>query len=383
MNDVRPLKPKQLRPQAFMKPRTSQPSEPNLTPVPAPFSLNAEPKLRRPMQLLIRAVVALLLLLIALIAYGVYWYNDALQPRSSAVDRVRITIERGAHAEAIGKELEEKHVIKSGLAFQLYVQQTDQNNTLQAGNYSLSPTQSVPEIVKLLVEGKMDSYNITILPGKSLKEIKEKLLKDGFESAAIDAAFAKTYDHPLLKDKPAEVSLEGYIFPETYHITLETTVEQLLVTSFDEFYKRLQEKNLIQALEARGYNLHTGFTLASLVQLEVATDADRRQVAQVFEKRLQVGMSLGSDVSLIYAAQLLDKPVSLDIDSPYNTRKYRGLPPGAVANFNIAALEAVANSAPGDYLYFVSGDNGVTHFSHTLEEQEQKIKQYCKTLCAM
>lgn len=390
MDDIRPIKPRQQPPQpnrprqVSQQPAAQRQSQQPLAGIDLPL-LEAEAdsvkKPRKKLKWIIGVLVVILLLLGAGLGYAAYWYNDALQPRSSATSRVRITIEPGSTAESIGRLLEEKGVIRSGLAFQLYVKQAGVRDKLQAGDYLFSPTQSVKDIVAWLTDGKVDSYNVTILPGKSLSEIKDKLIKDGFDAAAIDAAFAKQYDHALLKDKPATVNLEGYIFPETYNITSETTVEQLLVKTFDEFYKRIESKNLVPALSARGFNLHTGITLASLVQLEVATDADRRQVAQVFEKRLQVGMPLGSDVSFIYAAKLTGQPISIDIDSPYNTRRYAGLPPGAVANFNFSALEAVANPALGDYLFFVSGDDGVTHFSRTGEEHQQNIDRYCTKLC--
>ncbi len=392
MDDIRPIKPRQQpTPQTNRKPnpvvpRPAPPQTPQLPagidlPLLKPEAESIQKPRKRKLKWLLGITLVILLLLGAGLGYAAYWYNDALQARSSTTSRVRVLIESGATAELIGKELEEKGVIRSGLAFQLYVKQAGVRDKLQAGNYLFSPTQSVKEVVEWLTEGKVDSYNVTILPGKSLSEIKDKLVKDGFDAAAIDAAFAKQYDHALLKDKPASVNLEGYIFPETYSITSETTVEQLLVKTFDEFYKRIQAKNILPALSARGFNLHKGVTLASLVQLEVATDADRRQVAQVFEKRLQTGMPLGSDVSFIYAAKLTGQSVAIDIDSPYNTRRYPGLPPGAVANFNFSALEAVANPAKGDYLFFVSGDDGVTHFSRTLDEHQQNIDRYCSKLC--
>lgn len=383
MDDIKPAKP---QPKTIPTPVT-QPgvSQPPLKSVPSPSVNSPEVPEPKPPRKKLRITITLLILLLALLgaglAYAAYWYNDSLQPRSSADSRIRVSIEQGATAETIGKELEEKGVIKSGLAFQLYVKQAGKRDTLQAGNYLFSPTQSVKEIVEWLVEGKVDSYNLTILPGKSLMEIKDKLVKDGFEAAAIDTAFKKTYNHPLLKDKPTGVNLEGYIFPETYQITSETTVEQLLVKTFDEFYQRVKTENVAPALASRGLNLHQAFTLASLVQLEVPNDSDRRQVAQVFEKRLKDSMPLGSDVSFIYAAKLTGQPISVDIDSPYNTRKYKGLPPGAVANFNFSALKAVSDPAAGDFLYFVSGDDGVTHFSRTFEEHQKNIEQYCTELC--
>lgn len=325
-------------------------------------------------------IITLLLALIGAAAVGLWWYNDALLPRSTSESRINITVAPGSTLEQTADLLQQNGAIKSSLAFQLYARQHSKTS-IKAGMYLILPTQRPADVLEMLVEGRTDTYNLTILPGKTLKGIKDTLVKDGFDAAAIDAAYAKTYDHPLLASKPAGVSLEGYIFPETYNITSDTTPEQLFVRTFDEFYKRIQAKGVEAALRARGFTLHQGITLASIAQKEVSNEMERRQVAQVFERRLEIGMPLGSDVTFMYAAELLDVEPSVNLDSPYNTRRYGGLPPGAIANFNFSALEAVANPATGDYLYFVSGDDGVTHFSRTVEEHNQNVARYCTKLC--
>ena len=244
-----------------------------------------------------------------------------------------------------------------------------------------APNQSVPEIVDWLNEGRVSTRKVTILPGKTLKQIRANFIKDGFTESAVDAALNKTYDHPLFVDKPAGTTLEGYIFPETYFVTVDSTPEQLLERTFDEFERRIEAEGLRAKLADRGFNLYEGITLASIVSREVTNGQDQHQVAQVFETRLERGMVLGSDVTYHYAAELLGVEPAVNIDSHYNTRLYAGLPPGPIANFNLTALQAVADPAPGDYLYFVAGDDGVTHYAHTFEEHQQNIRDFCKKLC--
>ena len=330
----------------------------------------------------IMGILAVVLVLAAMAIVGwFWWYNDALQPKSTANQRIRVVVEQGSTPDQIAKELQDKGVIKNSFAFQLLVKQSGDRDKLQAGAYLFSPTQSAKEVLDWLVEGKVDTFNVTILPGQTLAEIKQKLLKDGFAAADIDAAFTKKYDHPLLANKPDNVNLEGYIYPETYQITSETTVEQFLTRTFDEFYSQIQAKSLQAELGAKGFNIHQGITLASIVGKEASHVSDRRQVAQVFEKRLTQGIELGSDVTFMYAAQLTGQTASPNLDSPYNTRKYKGLPPGAIASFTLDALQAVAEPASGDYLFFVAGDDGTVHFAMTEAEHEQNIKQYCTKLC--
>jgi UPF0755 protein len=327
-------------------------------------------------------VIALIVIIIAFCVGALWWYNDALQPKSASNQRVRVVIETGSTPEQIAKTLEEKGVIKSSLAFQFLIKQSGDRDKLQAGKYLFTPTQSSREVLDWLVERKVDVFNLTILPGQTLADIKQKLEKDGFAAADVEAAFTRKYSHPLLADKPDSVNLEGYIYPDTYQISSETTAEQLLTMTFDTFYKHIQDEGLQAKLTAHGFNMHQGVTLASIVEKEVSNSTDRRQVAQVFEKRLGDGMALGSDVTYVYGANLVGQTPRPDFDSPYNTRIQKGLPPGAIANFTMDALEAVADPAPGDYLFFVAGDDGTTHFAHTNAEHDANVKKYCTKLCS-
>lgn len=388
--DIKPRRPLRHQPQAAPRP-SKQATADDSTPLNVPEELLQSDK-KMPLIVTktpqhsrkkwwILGSLAFVLLVVAGMVGWFWWYNNALQPRSTANQRIRITIAQGSTPDQIANKLEQQGVIKNSFAFQLLVKQSGDRNKLQAGSYLFSPTQSSQQVLDWLVEGKVDTFNVTILPGQTLTDIKQKLITDGFTAADIDAAFAKKYNHPLLADKPDGVNLEGYIYPDTYQVTSETTVDELLTRTFDEFYSQIQAKSLQAELSAKGFNLHQGITLASVVGKEASRVSDRRQVAQVFEKRLAEGIELGSDVTFMYAAQLTGQPASPDLDSPYNTRKYKGLPPGAIANFTIDALQAVAEPASGDYLYFVAGDDGTVHFANTEAEHEQNIKQYCTKLC--
>ena len=342
----------------------------------------SEPKRFSKKRIILVVLIVLAVLAAASVGWANWWYNNSLEPKSSSNERIKVVIETGATPGQIADELEQKGVIKSAFAFNLLVKNEGDRDKLQAGTYLFSPKQSSREVLDWLVEGKVDTFNVTILPGLTLAEIKQYLIKDGFKAADIDAAYKKTYNHPLLASKPATVNLEGYIYPETYQISSETPVEDLLMHSFDLFYRQIQAKGLEEELKARGFNLHQGITLASIIGREVSNSNDKRQVAQVFEKRLKEGIELGSDVTYMYAAKLTGQTPSPSLDSPYNTRRVKGLPPGAIANFNIDSLEAVADPVPGDYLYFVAGDDGTTHFAKTEAEHEANVKQYCTKLCS-
>lgn len=309
-------------------------------------------------------------------------YQWALRPVAAGdTGVVRFTVESGQGSAQIAAKLKEVGLIRSQTAFRLYTSLTDTKQKLQAGGYALKRSMSVSEIVEHMSSGKTDEIAVTILPGLSLTRLSDparqgSLAAQGFSQDELDQAFAAVYDHPLLRDKPAEVGLDGYIYPETYQVMADSDATSLVRRSFDEFYQVLQQQRIVERLAERQLTLHQGLTLASIIQQEVSDSQVQKQVAQVFLKRLAEGMPLGSDPTFIYAAERDDQTPTINYDSPYNTRRYGGLPPGPIGTFNLSALLAVIEPADGDYLYFAAGDDGVTRFARTLEEHEQNVAQY-------
>lgn len=312
------------------------------------------------------------------------WYNWALTPVSDDTKQVRVIVRPGDTAAEIAQTLHDQDLIRSRLAFGLYTQLSGTRSQLQAGGYVLSPNQSVSSIVEHMVTGKTDEFNVTILPGLTLNELRKKFKADGFSDAEITAAFDASYQHPLLATRPAGATLEGYIYPETYRMNADQSLKSLFERVFDEMYKTLQNKKYLEEFAKRNLTIHQAVTLASIVQKEVKNPVDQKQVAQVFLKRLADGMQLGSDVTYMYAADQMGVEATPALESPYNTRKYTGLPPGPIANMNPSALDAVAFPAPGEYVYFVAGDGpdeGKTFFALTFEEHEANIAAHCRELC--
>lgn len=324
-------------------------------------------------------------LVVILVVASTSWYVWATQPLDRRSDQeIRITVESGDSPIVIAETLKDHGIVRSATAVRVYTELTGTKNKLQAGGYSLSPSQSVADIVDHLVKGKTDDFSLTIPPGVTLKALREELKKYGYTDDEISQAYEATYTSPLLVDKPSGVSLEGYIFPETFKVDPNSNLQDLFKRSFAELYADLQQDGLVAKFKSHGLNIHQALTLASIVQKEVSNPADQKQVAQVFYSRLANNIPLGSDVTFMYAAELMDVPASVGLDSPYNTRKYGGLPPGPIANMDLSALQAIANPAPGDYLYFVAGDGqykGQIFYSHTDEEHQANIEKYCHDLC--
>ncbi|MFO0971280.1 MAG: endolytic transglycosylase MltG [Candidatus Saccharimonadales bacterium] len=317
-------------------------------------------------------------MLISIIAVT-FWYTQSIKARTGGDTFTLVNIQSGSGTRQIALQLEQQKVIKSARAFAWYVR-LNGIASLQAGEYRLSSKQSVADIATTLSDGKVTTVNVLIPPGQRLDQIIKILEKEGYKEADIEEALQNVRDHPLLRGLPAGAKLEGYLFPETYSIEPSTTAEQLIRTMLDTFEKRITTETR-SGIAAQGLTLQQAIILASIIQKEVPDAEVQRTVAQVFLSRLRQGMVLGSDVTYMYAAAMSGEAATPALDSPYNTRRIQGLPPTAISNFNFSALQAVANPTKTDYLYFVAGDDGVTHFSRTLAEHEALVQKYCKKLC--
>lgn len=321
------------------------------------------------------------LIVLAVVALGV-WYAQAVSPVDvDDTSRVRVTIASGSTPAQIGDTLKEKGVIRSTVAFKVYTTLQGNQGGLQAGTYSISPSESLEAVVAHLVTGgDNEEITITFLPGATLADNKKVLKQAGYADEEIDAAFTASYDHPLLADRPNGSDLEGYIYGETHRFTVNATVREILEQYFDDYYAVVQDNNLVAQYKKQGLSLHEGITLASIIQRE-AIGGDEPQIAQVFLSRKAIGMPLGSDVTYQYIADKEGNPRDTNYDSPYNTRRYPGLPPGPIAVPGVAALKAVASPAPGDYLYFLSGDDDVTYFGRTEADHQANIRNHCAVKC--
>lgn len=317
------------------------------------------------------------------------YYDTNLKPVSYQQSLVEITIKEGSTLADVGRLLKEQKLIKNKQVFEQYVRNNGVAEDIKAGTYEISPSYGVPEIVSILTQGKIVSKLVTILPGARIDQVKTMLVNAGFSPLDVDEALKPSNytNHPALVDKPKDASLEGYLYPESFQRTSSTSAKQIIKESLDEMQKRLTPE-VRQAFNQHGLSSHQAIILASIIEREVSKPADRAQVAQVFLKRLNTGMKLQSDATASYGAVLDGKDVDsmdsaqvLQYDSPFNTYTHNGLPPGPISNVTDSSLSAVANPASTDWLYFVSGDDGNTYFSKTVEEHEVLVKQHCKKAC--
>lgn len=338
-------------------------------------NLNNLPKKKARIIKIIVIVVAVLLVLAfgSILAVRQVYFNN-LKPAGSSQKHITVTIPLGYSVQQIATLLKDQNLIRSTWAFEQYVKGKNLQERFKAGTYVLQASQSVQQIVDILTQGKIQTDVFTVIPGERIDEVRANLINSGYSQAEVDRALnPATYrDHPALADMPSSVtSLEGYLYPETIHKNAATPPETIIRLFLDEMQKRLTPE-VRNGFVAQGLTVHQGIILASIVENEVpGTDpSDRPQVAQVFIKRLKIGMKLESDATASYG-QVLEQVPNL-----YNTYENAGLTPGPISSVTGSSLQAVAAPASSNWLYFVSGKDCVTRFSNTLGEHESLIDQY-------
>jgi UPF0755 protein len=282
----------------------------------------------------------------------------------------------GSSTVRMGRQLEASGIVRSQYAFDLM--RWWKRGRLRAGEYRFDHPASVIEVYGRIARGDVYTKSVTIPEGASIFEIGARLEQAGFgpRQGFLDAQARET---GLVADlDPTAKSLEGYLFPDTYHLARKATMEQVAATMVRRF------RVVAGQLGLKG-NVHRVVTMASLVERETAVDAERPLVASVFTNRLAKNMPLMTDPSVIYGLELRNQwrgavyQSDLKLDTPYNTYLHAGLPPGPVANPGIPSLRAAMAPAATDYFYFVaSGANpqGRSLFARTLDEHTHNVAGY-------
>jgi len=263
----------------------------------------------------------------------------------------------------------------------LYAKFTGKDRAIKSGEYDLSPALSPIAIVDKLVLGQVKMHEVTLPEGLRLDEIAARLQQAGITDA--EEFMARARDPVLARREGLEAdSFEGYVYPETYRFRRDTPPEELLARTVAELRQRLSADDF-RAIHDSGLSLHQVITLASIVEKESVPGPERPMIARVYLNRLQIGMRLQSDPTVIYGVLQTHgsfdgdlKIVDLREDNPWNTYTRAGLPPGPIANPSLDAIHAVLHPADVPYLYFVSRNDGTHEFSATLTEHNKAVKRY-------
>lgn len=336
-------------------------------------------------------------IVIAILVCLIITYNVLLNPVSKNYESVTFAVKKGEGKQEIIDNLKESNLIKSKYVTLFYIL-LNGNKNIQAGSYDFSRNMSTKEIIESLNKGdvimkKRDSVRITFVEGITLKKYLELVAEN--TNLEYDVIIKDINNETFLKelinnywfltddilDKDIYYALEGYLFPNTYEFYKNTSLREVITKMLDETKKRLEP--LQDKIKNSGYSVHEILTIASIAEKEANSKSDRRKVAQVVYKRLELNMSLGMDVTSYYGAgkDMKEKLTSADLndDNPYNTRlvTFLGLPVGPICNPSIESIEAALDPADTNYIYFFADvKTGKVYFTDKKEEFEQFKKIY-------
>ena len=331
-----------------------------------------------------RALLILLSLVVLFTgAFAVWLLVGAEKPYKgySGVEQF-VEIPPGAGPASIGRRLAQTGVIRDQLSFRIALARSGQARRLQAGEYRFDRPMTTREVIDKIARGDVFLRPVTFREGLTVRQMAEIYERDGGGSKAefLRAAENASLIHDI---DPSAPDLEGYLFPDTYTLPRRTTADQLvqrMVTAFRD----VMTPDLVQRAAARGMSVRELMTLASLVEKETAKPGERPIVAAVYTNRLKIGMGMQCDPTVIYALERAGKydgnltRENQQFDSPYNTYRYAGLPPGPIAAPGRASIEAAASPADVPYLYFVSRNDGSHVFSATLDEHNRNVYEFQK-----
>ena len=293
-----------------------------------------------------------------------------------------VLLRPGWSTRHIAKDLKKQGIIRSPAAF-LMVDYAKGLRTLKAGEYKFEQPASTFEVWRRLTQGDVYARTVVVPEGYNMFDV-AKAVEDAGLGPASDFLIAARNDLFLVKDiDPDAKSLEGYLFPDTYQFTRINTSHEIAAAMVHRFRQEAQKIGLLGRTDT-----HRIVTMASIVEKETADPAERPLVAGVYYNRLNRNMALAADPSVIYAALLAGRyrgtiyASDLQSDSPYNTYKFPGLPPGPIANPGVASLQAAMHPKQSDYLYFVSDNNGHHRFARDLEEHSRNVAAYRRSVAA-
>ncbi len=337
--------------------------------------------------LIICATLIVLGLAAGLFAWN--YYKKGIAPVSDKSKEIIVTVENGQSATSVLYTLEKAGLVKDVFCGKVYLKLNDVGN-LQANSYILNQNMSLEQIFKIMANPTGDhvvQFFVTILDGYSLKEISgsiaEVLKIEATEVMDLlnDESFLKSLIEKYwfitdeILQEGIKYPLEGYLYPETYLYNSNVTLKDVIYGSLDMMDKYLTEAK--DTFEARGWTAHEFLTFASIVERESLFDEDRPKIAGVFMNRLEANMLLQSDITVNYAWDRTGVDVlykHLEIDSPYNTYKYDGLPIGPISTVSGVTMDACVNYEENEFYYFFAKQDGTVIYSRNLSEHNSAVK---------
>jgi UPF0755 protein len=324
-----------------------------------------------------------LVLIVVVLGGGAWIYTSVERPyKGYEAQEQFVDIPSGSGTATMARRLADAGVVRSAQVFRVAVWLRGSSRRLQAGEYRFDQPMTAADVVDKISRGDVYVRAVTFREGLTVREMASVFESAGYGRASEFIEAARKAEVVREMDPEAK-DLEGYLFPDTYTLPRRTTAEQLVDRMVSRFEKVMTPELRNKAVE-RGFTVRQVVTLASLVEKETAKPEERPVVAGVYTNRMRIGMGLQCDPTVIYALMLAGRydgnirKGDLQIDSPYNTYRYAGLPPGPIAAPGEASLRAAVEPADVPYLYFVSRNDGSHVFSTTLDEHNRNVNNFQK-----
>jgi UPF0755 protein len=325
---------------------------------------------------------------VTLLAYLLYHLNDLDSPVSQPNELIELEVNQGDSAAGVVSQLEDSGLVKDGTLLRNYLHYRGLDVSIEAGGYVLTGDMTVRDIAEALQSAELRDRSFTVVEGWRREQIAQALAGADLgitEEGFMQASSSLPAEYSPFFDLPPSASLEGFLFPDTYSINIDMTADELVISMLENFNKRIST-DLRTALLDQGLSLYQGVILASIVEREAVVPDERELIASVFINRLILDMKLEADPTVQYAlgqqpeGSWWKAPLSLsdlEVNSPYNTYLYQGLPAGPICNPGLDSLQAVAYPASTSYLYFRAqcDGSGRHFFALTFEEHQMNACQ--------
>lgn len=325
---------------------------------------------KKPFGPVFKSFIFIFVVIVVVSTSALIWYNQALAAPSDSEEKKNLVIKRGETTQDLVNRLSGDGLVKSPLAFRIYLKISGLDQKIQAGNFEIPMNLRGEQLGLLLTQGRFDKWT-TLIEGLRKEEGAEILEKD--------------FD--IDKQEFLKKAKEGYLFPDTYLIPSDADVDQIIAIFEKNFDNKVGE-DLIKAAAENGIGEKQLVIFASIVEREARSDSQRALIAGILIKRWKSGVALGTDATIQYALGYSSEEKTwwrkaltvedLDTDSKFNTRKLVGLPPGPICSPGTSSIKAVANPKDSAYFYYLHDEEGGVHYAETLGGHEQNIDKYLK-----
>jgi UPF0755 protein len=326
------------------------------------------------------AIICIALIIVVILAVGLLYQrlmSWADQPQTVTSQEKLFTVHSGQGLKQTARSLEQEGLISDALRFTILARLEKQDKMLKAGEYFLATTMTPREILGQMVRGRVHLYRVTVPEGFNLVQIAKAVAAAGLAPEADFLAASRDPQTAKALGIAAD-TLEGYLFPDTYYFPSGLESKTIIATMVNQFRVAFKPEWEARAKEL-GMSVHEVVTLASIIEKETGAPEERPLISSVFHNRLQKGMRLETDPTVIYGIPDFDGNIKrrhLETYTPYNTYKIKGLPPGPIASPGALALKAALYPAQSDYLYFVSKKDGTHQFSATIKAHNAAVRKY-------